>query len=459
MEIISLQEVVDAVGGEVVNYQELDIDNVSTDTRQIKSGDLFIALKGERFDGHDFIDDAVAKGAVAVIVSEDVGFNLDKPIIMVEDTLKALQDLAHYYRNKFEVRVVAVTGSTGKTTTKDMIASALSTRYKTLKTEKNFNNEVGLPLTLLQLDSTYQTVVVEMGMRGLGQIERLAQIADPDIAVITNVGVTHIEILKSIDKIAQAKGELVEALDSDGMVILNGDDRRVKRMERLSSAKVINYGLNDYNKVRAIEIKSGEDETVTFHPVINEKVSKSIVKLPLPVEYNVYNALAAISVGLVLDVGLKEIKEGLSRLRLTEMRNQIIEIEDNYKIINDVYNANPTSMRAALSTLSEIAINRKIAVLGDMLELGEIAVSEHNKLGKLIVENDIDYLFTFGQLAGEIGKGAREFGMSDNRIFTYQDKESLINNLLQVIKSNDTILVKGSRGMKLEEVTEALQDG
>ncbi|MCK8827137.1 UDP-N-acetylmuramoyl-tripeptide--D-alanyl-D-alanine ligase [Natroniella acetigena] len=456
MEEISLSEIVEAVDGQVENEEELNITNISTDTRTLQPGDLFIALIGENFDGHQFVADAFQKGAKAAIVSREI--DSKQPLIKVEDTTVALQELARYYRKKFAIPVVAVTGSTGKTTTKDMVAAALTKRYKVLKTAGNFNNEIGLPLTLFRLDSTFDAVVVEMGMRGLGQIEQLTQIAEPNVGIVTNIGVTHIELLKSIERIAQAKSELISNLNDNGIAILNGDDDRVRNMDSLTQGEVITYGLNKYNKVRATNIKSLEEDGIEFDLIIDRESYSEKIFIPTPGKYNVYNALAAISVGIALEFELKDIKIGLKELKLTEMRNEILESESGFKIINDTYNANPTSMKAALNTLDEIANKRKIVVLGDMLELGEIAEKEHNKLGWLVANKKVNYLVTVGKLASEIANGAEENGMKQENIFSYSNKDVALKKILKIIKANDTILVKGSRGMELEEICYALED-
>ncbi|TDX53018.1 UDP-N-acetylmuramoyl-tripeptide--D-alanyl-D-alanine ligase [Orenia marismortui] len=457
MEPLTLAEISKAVSGEVINNRKLKVDKISIDSRTIEEASLFIAIEGDNFDGHNFLEAAISKGAIAAIVSQNQKLDLDIPLVKVYDTTKALQDLACYYRSKFDIPVVAVTGSTGKTTTKDMIASVLQTKYKTLKTEGNFNNEIGLPLTLFRLDNSYEAVVVEMGMRGLGQISELAEIALPNLGVITNVGLTHIELLGTVDNIAQAKSELIIALNKDGIAILNGDDNRVRKMEELTQSKVIKYGLDKDNDVKAGKIKKSDD-SISFELIIEEKGYKDIINLAVPGEYNVYNSLAAITVAISLDIPLADIKTGLSNLNLSKMRNQIIVSESGYKIINDTYNANPTSMKAALNTLKDIAKENKIAVLGDMLELGDLAIEEHIKLGELVAEMNIEYLFSFGKLARKVAKGAKQNGMDKSRIFIYEDKDKLIRKLLEIVSNGDTILVKGSRGMKLEEVSQVLSD-
>ncbi|MGM0369219.1 MAG: UDP-N-acetylmuramoyl-tripeptide--D-alanyl-D-alanine ligase [Bacillota bacterium] len=454
MELLDASEIVGAVDGQLKTEVEFEIDSVSTDTRQLETGDLFIALIGENFDAHDFLEQAFAQGAKAAIVEAGRDYDLEQPLIEVEDTTKALQDLAAYYLQQFSIPVIAVTGSTGKTTTKDLIAAVVGQRYKTLKTKGNFNNQIGLPLTLLELDSSYQAVVLEMGMRGLGQIARLAEIAQPDIGVITNVGLTHIELLGTVEKIAEAKSELVQSLPSTGLAVLNSDDRRVKEMTDKTTARTIYYGLKEEADLQGVQVETLADDRVRFELVQADENLEII--LGMPGEYNVYNALAAIAVGLELDLDLEEISSGLATASLTEKRNQIITTDLGLKIINDTYNANPTSVAAGINTLVKIADGRTIAVLGDMLELGDIAKGEHYRVGSIVVEQEIDYLITIGELATEIARGAADKNNGQTTIFSYQDKLAAIAKLKEIIVSKDTILVKASRGMELEEVVESI---
>ncbi|MGM0501661.1 MAG: UDP-N-acetylmuramoyl-tripeptide--D-alanyl-D-alanine ligase, partial [Bacillota bacterium] len=373
----------------------------------------------------------------------------------VEDTTRALQDLAAYYLRQFAVSVIAVTGSTGKTTTKDLTAAAVGQKYKTLKTQGNFNNEIGLPLTLLRLDNSYQVVVLEMGMRGLGEIKRLTEIAPPDIAIVTNVGKTHIELLGSVDNIAQAKSELIAGLTKAGTAILNADDQRVKNMAQLTTADVIEYGIENNANLQGQKIKTLVNDRISFQAETEQ--GQQEITLAVPGEYNVYNALAAIAAALELGLELTEIKIGLATAELTEKRNQIIKTGQGIKIINDTYNANPTSTTAGLKTLAQIAAGRTIAVLGDMLELGVVAQEEHYNLGEIVVQQEIDYLITIGDLAAEIARGAQEQGLNANQIFKTTDKSEAITKLKKLIAAGDTILVKASRGMELEEVVEAIK--
>ena len=455
MEALGMTEIADAVAGELINEEDFRIDSISTDTRQLEPGDLFIALLGENFDAHDFLAQAFEKGARAAVVESGREYDVKKPLIKVEDTTRALQDLAAYYLEQLSLTVIAVTGSTGKTTTKDLTASVVKQRYETLKTQGNFNNEIGLPLTLFRLDESHEAVVLEMGMRGVGEIARLAEIAPPDIGVVTNVGKTHIELLGSVAKIAQAKSELVQSLDEKGTAILNADDERVKAMSELTKANVIYYGINKEANLKGREIRTlTSPDRVSFQLEVGTKSSE--IMLPMPGEYNVYNALAAAAVGRELGIDLAEIKEGLATASLTDKRNQIIKSAQGIKIINDTYNANPTSVRAGLNTLSQIAEGRKIAILGDMLELGEVAEKEHYKLGSVIIEEGIDYLITIGDLALKIAEGAEDKGLDKSKIFTYNRKREAIDKIEEIMETDDTILVKASRGMKLEEIVASI---
>ncbi len=454
MEELSLAEIAEAAAGNRRGPADLMIDSISTDSRTLAAGDLFIALIGDNFDGHEFVADAFAKGAKAAVVSREI--EAEGPLVMVDDTTQALQDLANYYRRQFSsLQVVAVTGSTGKTTTKDMIASVLEQKYKTLKSKENFNNEIGLPLTLFNLDSSYQALVVEMGMRGLGEIRQLARIAEPRLGVITNVGVTHIELLGSQEKIAEAKSELIQELPASGLAVLNGDDQRVAAMKNLAAGEVITYGLQENNRLTGINIHSLQEEGVKFRVA---ETDLSELKLPVPGEHNVYNALAAVAVGRVLNVEPEKIKLGLEKFSTSKYRQQVTTTEEGIELINDAYNANPTSMQAALNILEEVSGQRKIAVLGDMLELGAIAEKEHRRIGKLVADKEVDYLLTVGELGAEIAAAASEAGMEEARIFSYQDNQEAGKQLLQLATADDTVLVKASRGMKLEEVASVLQD-
>ena len=456
MKQLNLAEFKAAINAEVLNQQQLLITEVAIDSRKLSGGEVFFALEGENFDGHDFINQAVKKGVKAVVVDNKAKLpaELNLPVFLVEDTLTALQDLAKFNCENSNVSVVAITGSTGKTTTKDFIASLLEQRYNVLKTAGNYNNEIGLPLTLLKLDETYDLAVVEMGMRGLGEIDFLAQLAKPEVGVITNVGTVHLELLKTRDNIARAKAELVENLPASGLAVLNADDQRVIKMKDLTQADYISYGVKQAANVSASQIKAVATK-VEFKAEMPDAKTFSIT-LPIQGSYNVYNALAALAVADRFDLNLSEIKAGFKNLQLSQMRNQLINTKAGFKLINDVYNANPTSMKAALDTLSELEANSRIAILGDMFELGHLAKEQHYKLGEYISKQKIDYLITIGELAENIVKGAVENGFIKANTFSFVEKEAVIDKALELVNADDIILVKGSRGMKLEEVVERI---
>ena len=357
---------------------------VTTDTRKIEEGMLFIALKGENFDGHDFIADAAKKGAIGAIVNKDYDISLiediDIDILAVDDTLKAYQDLAHFWRKKFNIPVIAITGSNGKTTTKDLTAAVLSGKYNVLKTQANFNNEIGLPMTLLQLDGSYDVAVVEMGMRGLGQIKELTDIAKPTMGVITNVGETHMELLGSMENIAKAKGEMAQAIEINGNVILNADDEFVSKMNRLTKAHAIYFGINHAGDIKAFDIKTVNDGKTEFDAIVGDKVAH--FTLNMIGIHNVYNCLAALAVGYACGLTVEEMQKGLATFKPTAMRFEYKRLAD-FNLINDAYNASPMSTKAALENLTKVAKKRKILVMGDMFELGSVEQKAHEDIGLL----------------------------------------------------------------------------
>lgn len=471
MKGFTAEQIANALGGSLIKGgKEKTFFNASTDTRNVVYGDLFIPLVGVRFDAHDFIEEAINKGAGGIITGKAINLEAgylkdnDISVIKVEDTLKALQRLAAYNRQACNLPVIGVTGSVGKTTTKDMIASVLETKFKTLKTKGNFNNHIGLPLTLLQLDSSYQAAVVEMGMRGLGEIDELGAIALPDIAVITNIGETHLELLGSVENIAKAKVEILNHLSNKGLAVLNGDDPWIRKVSANFNGRVIFYGLGEENHIRAKNISINEKGS-TFSVVIsninsvlniNNLVSDMQIELPVLGEHNIMNALAAIAIGLELGISHEEIIKGLEGLSLTEMRLQLIE-HQGMKIINDAYNANPTSMKAAIKVIKELSNgNRTIAVLGNMFELGQREVQGHQEIGEAVINNNIDYLLTVGDLAALAGDKAIELGMAPDKVFRFNNNNEAIEKLQRIMASGDYILVKGSRGMKMEEIVSAI---
>lgn len=421
---------------------------VDTDTRTIEQGSLFLALKGEKFDGHDFAIKAFENGATGIIVQEErTEYHKEGlAVVLVKDTLAAYQQLARYHRRRFSIPVVAVTGSVGKTTTRSMIATVLSEKFNVLQTEKNFNNEIGLPKTLLQLTPEHDVCVVEMGMRGLGQIAELAAIAEPTIGVVTNVGKSHIELLGSQENIAKAKSELIQALPEDGVAIFNLDDPLVVPMADLCKGKVIGYGIETDGTVRASRITCNE-KGIRFTCRCFDEVFE--ITMPVIGQHNIYNALAAIAAGRVLGLGMRHFQRGLSEYKGMPMRQELITL-DPYIFINDAYNANPASMAESLRSLSVLTKGRKIAILGDMLELGDWAKQEHENIGRLAAELGIDAIVTIGNLAAYIATSAKENGLSE--VYQAVDHADAATYLKKLLKPGDTILLKGSRGMAMEKL-------
>lgn len=431
--------------------------SVCTDSRAVEKGDLFFALRGDRFDGHDFIETAVKSGAGGVVTERALpGLPPGMPVFTVRDTLGALQDLARHNRRLSFAPLVGVTGSSGKTSTKDLIFSVLSAKYKTLKTEGNLNNEVGLPLTLLRLDGEHQAAVVEMAMRGQGEIDLLGRVALPTGAVITNIGEAHFELLGSVDNIARAKGEILDHIPDSGFAVLHGDSPLIRREARRCRGRVVYYGEDPGFDlyVRDIVPESGGNR---FVAVLRGQAVEFFV--PLPGRHNVINSLAAIAVGLELGLEFPEIREGLWAANLTALRLEISRW-NGAKIINDSYNANPASTRAAVQVLSEASAGgpRKIAVLGDMLELGERSEASHREVGRAVNDAGVDLLAAVGERAKFIGLGAEEAGLPAGCVRYYRTAREAAGELKKIIAPGDVILVKGSRGMKMEEFVLALRE-
>lgn len=452
----SLTEVLKATGGQLISAGDSKLfQGISTDTRSIQAGNLFVALVGERFDGNEFAAQAVAQGATALLVSKTVNVPDYVTVIQVSNTLTALQALARFHRQRYSIPVIAVTGSNGKTTTKDMIAAVLSGKFKVLKTEANFNNEIGLSLTLLKLEASHEVAVVEMGMRASGEIRELTEIALPTVGVVTNVGETHMEILGSIENIASAKAELVEAIAPDDLVVLNADDPHVRDMQHKTQGRIVFYGIASQAFVRAENITAGKSAELSTTFDCRSVRGSFTVTLPTVGIHNVYNALAAITVGWELGLQPREIQTGISSFVPGAMRLEVTSYGP-YTVINDVYNASPLSMAAALTTLANVSKGRKIAVLGDMLELGDASVEAHRRVGRLAAEQGVDSIIAVGELAQHIAAAASEQGVKSTQFFT--EHKVAIDALRKLLQPGDYILLKGSRGMKMETMLEAFQD-
>ena len=441
---------------------------VVIDSRQACPGSLFVALRGEHDDGHHYVGDAFERGAMVAIVEEkpDADYwTLDieqSPIqypvssiqypacFIVKDSLKALQQLAAYWRRKHTPRVVGVTGSIGKTTVKEMIGGVLCQRFRTLKSEGNYNSETGLPLTLLKLEPSHQRVVLEMGMYELVEIARLAAIARPHIGVVTNVGPSHLERLGTIERIAQAKAELVEALPSDGVAILNGDDPLVRQMATRTRADVFYYGLEQTCDLWASQIESQGLEGIRFR--LHHGSETIYAKVPMLGRHSVHTALAAAAVGLVEGQSWEEIIDGLRGA--AQLRLVVVPGLRGSTILDDTYNASPASTIAALNLVEELD-GRKIAVLGDMLELGAYEEEGHQKVGRRALDV-VAELVTVGERGRLIAEASLAWGMEPERVSIQVNKEGVVAHLREIVAPGDIILVKGSRGMKMEEIVAAL---
>lgn len=446
-----LQEIAKIVKGELLsNELGARVSAVSTDSRTVNPGDLFFALPGEDFDGHNFVNDAFKKGAVGAVVSKSV--KSSKSLIKVENTAHALGKIAKAHRKKFDIPIIVVSGSNGKTTTKDMLAKILSRKFNTLKAEKSFNNHVGVPLTLLNMTDQTEIAVLELETNILGETRRLAEIIDPLAAVITNISDTHLEFLPSKEKVAEEKAEILESLRSGGFAVLNRDDIWAMRIGDKSSArKLVTFGINNEADFIATGIKKHGYAGTQF--VFNQRYP---VRLKIPGAYNVYNALAAAACASTLGVEHDIIAEELEDFRASPMRGEIIECR-GIKIIDDTYNANPQSVRETIQVLQDIGEGRRIAVLADMLELGKATKDAHYNLGKFIAKSKVDIIITVGELARYIAEGVAN-NSKEKEGYSYDDKHSALQKLLDIIRPNDTILIKGSRKMEMEEIVGHLQN-
>ncbi|GIM47449.1 UDP-N-acetylmuramoyl-tripeptide--D-alanyl-D-alanine ligase [Collibacillus ludicampi] len=457
---ISIPECIRMVNGmKLIGPDGGMIRGVSIDSRKEQKGRLFVPLKGERFDAHEFVPQAIENGATAVLWQLDRplpdGVRKDVTYIGVDDTLIALQQLAKAYRQMLSVTIIGVTGSNGKTSTKDMIAAVLKENHTVQKTEGNLNNHIGVPLTLLQLEKTTQYAVVEMGMSDIGEIRLLAEIAAPQMGVITNIGEAHLEQLGSRERIAQAKFELIECLTAKDTAILQGDEPLLRSLATHSEASVIWFGFTDGNDVRATDVQANGLKGSMFRV----KGTDMRFRLPVPGRHQVSNALSAIAIGRLIGLSDEQIATGLANVTLTGMRFEVQPGRFGGQVINDAYNASPTSMRAALHTLAGITeADLKVAVLGDMLELGPDAARLHWEVGRLAGELGIDRLLIIGNHAADMRDGALAGGMTSESILARDSAADVIPILEEWLKEADhpVVLVKASRGMKLETVARAL---
>jgi UDP-N-acetylmuramoyl-tripeptide--D-alanyl-D-alanine ligase len=458
MQALWCEEIIKATNGELISGDvNINFTGISTDSRKIKSGDLFVPIVGERFDGHDFIEASLNSGASGTLTHRECLSFSGGTVIKVEDTLKALADIAAYYRQKFRIPFIGITGSVGKTSTKEMITRVLSRKYKVLKNEGNLNNEIGVPLTIFNLDDFHEIAVVEMGMSDFGEIHRLTSITRPDIAVITNIGLSHIENLGSRQNILKAKMEIFEGLSEKGIAILNGDDKLLYGLKDLLKFKTVYYGMEEELDYQAYNVQTSGERGSRFDITMKNKDYR--VNIYVPGVHNIYNALAAVAVGIETGIPVDDIIEGIADFSSTKMRLDITS-HNGIKIINDTYNASPQSMEAAINVLKDVSgSKRTIAVLGDMLEMGKFGYKAHNSIGKFAVSKGIDYIISVGENARGIVQGALEAGAKASGVLSFNDNAEAGRFLKDFVQNGDVVLVKGSRGMKMEEIVNQLTDG
>lgn len=453
MKNLNISNIAKACGGTYYGPSELltkEVSSIYTDSRKIEQDSLFIPIVGERVDGHDFIENVFSKGALVTLSEKklDSGF----PYVLVESSLQALKDLAEFYLEQLAIPVVGITGSVGKTSTKEMIASVLAQKYCTLKTDGNFNNEIGLPLTVFRLREEHQVAVLEMGISDFGEMSRLTKIAKPDVAVITNIGLCHLENLGSRDGILKAKTEIFEGLKNNGTIVLNGDDDKLATIEQYEGIRPVFFGYDKNHEIYADEVENLGLKGVSCK--IHTKQGELSAHIPVPGVHMVMNAMAACAVGLAMGLNLQQIRDGIQSLKPVSGRTNIIS-GDRYTVIDDCYNANPVSMKAALDVLAK-GKKRKIAVLGDMGELGEDEKKLHYEVGAYAADCKIDALFCCGTLSKELAKGARE-RREWNEVFYFEEKAELMSALKDYVKEQDTVLIKASHFMNFPEIVRFLQ--
>ncbi|MFP4456165.1 MAG: UDP-N-acetylmuramoyl-tripeptide--D-alanyl-D-alanine ligase [Clostridia bacterium] len=451
MEALYISELAKIVDGRVIGQPSALVTGVCLDSRKVKPGDLFIPLEGRNTDGHNYIMHAFSNGATAALSEKGLS-NIphNATVILVDDALSALQKLGIASLNKAKPIVVGVTGSTGKTSTKEMIDKVLKEKYSSFKSEGNLNSEQGLPLALCELCDQDEVATLEMGMRGKGQIKQLTEIAKPNIAVITNIGKVHLELFNNQEELAMAKAEILEGLEEDGVGILNGDDKWCREIaSRFSDKDIKFFGLEDNNDYQAIDLE--RDSKGSFSYTLIKGKESIRVYLPLPGKYLVYNSLAAFAVGDVLEVSWDDIVEGISQYQTLQGRQKVHYIDD-VTIIDDTYNSNPDSIKAALEQVKYTpSKGKKIAVLGDMKELGGEAELSHRQVGIVVENYDVDIVICYGELAKYIGEEL-DVRHSSVEVYYEQNKENIVKLLKNIVKKDDVLLVKGSRSMEMEKI-------
>jgi len=460
---IKVKDILKICNGKLlIGNENTVITSYERNTKNIRQGDMYIGFKGEIRDGSIFWEEAIKNGAIGAIINdieiheENLNKYKDKVLIVVEDTVKAIQKIATYKRNLYDIPVVAITGSVGKTSTKDIVASVVGEEYNTLKTEGNLNNHIGLPITVLGLNR-HEAMVVEMGMNHFGEIDSLTKIANPTIAVITNIGTSHIGNLGSRENILKSKLEILNGLKENGIVIINNDNDLLHKWakENKDKYKIVTYGIENKSDFMAFNVK--HDETGSTYSIMINNIEYK-VKVPVGGKHFVYNSLSSIAVGNSLNIKPDKILKGIEKFKLTKNRMDIIKTNNNITIINDTYNASYDSMKAAIEYLSKQKSERKIAVLGDMLELGEFSKEMHEKVGEEISKNNINILLTVGEYSKYIASKAEETGLKKENIFICKNNNEAIDILKNILKQDDIVLVKASNSMKLGEIVENIKN-
>lgn len=467
--LFTIEEVLEVTSARLLlgdgNGMRRKMRRLCSDSREVGPGDLFVAFKGDRFDGHQFVEQAFRKGAIGALIesgSDAASFlkswrGSPVPFVLgVPDALLAYQQLATYHRSRFRIPVVAVTGSNGKTTTKDMVARVLEERWNVLVTEGNLNNRIGVPQTLLRLTSRDEAAIIEMGVDHKGQTTRLAEIARPTIGLITNIGPDHLEFFGTMETSAEAKGELLDLLELDQAAVLNVDDPYFGYLASRARCRIVSFGLSPTALVRATDVRSNANG-MTFRLTLPGRIRPASVNLPAHGFHNLSNALAAAAVGYVCELSGAKIAQGLTRFRPATMRSQVERLGE-VTVINDCYNANPASVKAAVDVLAELGSGTQtIAVLGDMLELGPQSPAFHREIGAHVAAREMSLLVTCGTLGRAIAEGARTSGMAEEQVAEYSDAQQAVTHVLSIARPGDVVLVKGSRGMRMEQIVEALR--
>jgi len=462
--ILTIEEVLRATGGKLLQGSENVFQGISTDSRAIAGGELFIALRGSRFDGHHYALEALEKKAGGVLIEEDKVGDIrwngyrSRAVIAVKDTLAALGGIARSWRRKYNTPVVALTGSNGKTTTKEMIAACLETTFPILKTKGNLNNLIGVPLTLLTLTEKERVVVLEMGMNVPGEIRRLTEIAEPDVGLITNIQTVHLEGMGSFERLKEEKGELYRRMRRDGTILVNQDDARVVDLASDYPGQKITLGIEHPADVMAKEVRLNGAEGTSFTLILEGEVVE--IHLALLGRHFIPNVLSAMAVACLFGVEVKEAKKALENFQPFPMRMEVVPLKGGKTVINDAYNANPYSMEFALETLVEVkGKGRTIAVLGDMLELGNFTKEAHQRIGQKVSQLSIDFLLAMGEEAPVVVESAIRYGFPMERARVVESHSEALSILGQIIQNGDWILVKGSRRMAMEKIVEGLREG